>query len=90
MFLIWDDFAEKDLLLQCRQQAIELVKEGKLRDAGFGKQQTTDKKVRSDQLMWMTELLEEKQETALGRLVMLHGTIKNRINEASSMFRLDG
>jgi len=40
--------------------------------------------------MWMTELLEEKQETALGRLVMLHGTIKNRINEAGSMFHLDG
>lgn len=37
MFLVWDDFVEKDLALACRQEAAELVKDGKLRDAGFGK-----------------------------------------------------
>jgi hypothetical protein len=65
-FFVWDDLTDSKLLLECREQAIALAAEGKLRDAAFGKLQTTDKQVRSDKLMWMTS---NEDDSPLGKLV---------------------
>lgn len=86
MFLIWDDLVDPSLLDGFRDQAIQLAAEGKLRDAGFGKDKATDKKVRNDQLMWLTDATED---SPLAGLVQEHRALKEKIN-ANSGYKLDG
>lgn len=55
-FLIWDNYVDKNLLLDARQQA-EILQDS-MKDAGYGKEKIHDKVVRSDKLIWITDLKE--------------------------------
>lgn len=55
-FLIWDDYISQSVLSEARVEAESLYQKGVMKEAGFGKEKQNDKNVRSDLLLWITDL----------------------------------